>query len=254
MTEEKRLEGQAALVTGAGSGIGRAIAVAFAREGARVGINYCRNEEGAARTLELVRGEGAEGTLVRADVSSAKEVAAMVRELETRWQGLEVLVNNSGIGTSASPDRVAEIDEADWDRVLDVNLKGTFLCIQAAAPVMLRQRSGRIINLASVVGMMGNAGQANYCASKAGVIGLTKSAARELAPRSVTVNAVAPGYIETDMTRHLSEKVKEEFLKIIPLARAGQSEDVAQAVLFLASDQAAYITGQVLGVNGGMYM
>jgi len=243
---DKRL----AVVTGGARGIGACCVQAFLNAGYAVAVLDLNAETGEA----FVKGLGRPETELRfysINVADPASVSAVFDKIVKDFGRLDVLVNNAGITQDTL---LLRMKEEQWDRVLDVNLKGTFLCIQAAAPVMLRQRSGRIINLASVVGMMGNAGQANYCASKAGVIGLTKSAARELAPRSVTVNAVAPGYIETDMTRHLSEKVKEEFLKIIPLARAGQSEDVAQAVLFLASDQAAYITGQVLGVNGGMYM
>jgi 3-oxoacyl-[acyl-carrier protein] reductase len=239
-----------AVVTGGARGIGACCVQAFLGAGYAVAVCDLNAETGEAFVRELGRPE-AELRFYSVNVAEPASVNAAFNKIVQDFGRLDVLVNNAGITQDTL---LLRMKEEQWDRVLDVNLKGTFLCIQAAAPVMLRQRSGRIINLASVVGMMGNAGQANYCASKAGVIGLTKSAARELAPRSVTVNAVAPGYIETDMTRHLSEKVKEEFRKIIPLARAGQSEDVAQAVLFLASDHAAYITGQVLGVNGGMYM
>jgi dihydroanticapsin dehydrogenase len=254
---EKRLEGQAALVTGAGSGIGRAIAVAFAREGARVGINYCRNEEGAARTLELVRGEGAEGALVRADVSSAQEVAAMVRELEARWQGLEVLVNNSGIGTSASPDRVAEIDEADWDRVLDVNLKGVMLACRAVLPGMLRRGSGAIVNISSIRGLLGNPSLASYCASKGGEVLLTRSLALDYARYGVRVNCICPGFVLSEMLAGYIAKqadpaaAQRAFAAMAPQNRIGRPEEIAAAAVFFASRASSFITGVALPVDGG---
>ena len=257
MTEEKRLEGQAALITGAGSGIGRAIAVAFAREGARVGINYCRNEEGAARTLELVRGEGAEGALVRADVSSAQEVAAMVRELETRWQGLEVLVNNSGIGTSASPDRVAEIDEADWDRVLDVNLKGVMLACRAVLPGMMRRGSGAIVNISSIRGLLGNPSLASYCASKGGEVLLTRSLALDYARYGVRVNCICPGFVLSEMLAGYIAKqadpaaAQRAFAAMAPQNRIGRPEEIAAAAVFFASRASSFITGVALPVDGG---
>ncbi len=244
------MEKKLAVITGGARGIGACCVQAFLSAGYAVAVLDLNAETGEAFVRGLGRPEN-ELRFYGINVADAASVSATFEKIVKDFGRLDVLVNNAGITQDTL---LLRMKEEQWDRVLDVNLKGTFLCIQAAAPVMLRQRSGRIINLASVVGMMGNAGQANYCASKAGVIGLTKSAARELASRSITVNAVAPGYIETDMTRNLPEKAKEEFLKMIPLARAGQSEDVAQAALFLASDHAAYITGQVLGVNGGMYM
>jgi NAD(P)-dependent dehydrogenase (short-subunit alcohol dehydrogenase family) len=257
MTEEKRLEGQAALVTGAGSGIGRAIAVAFAREGARVGINYCRNEEGAARTLELVRGEGGEGALVRADVSSAQEVAAMVRELETRWQGLEVLVNNSGIGTSASPDRVAEIDEADWDRVLDVNLKGVMLACRAVLPGMMRRGSGAIVNISSIRGLLGNPSLASYCSSKGAVVLLTRSLALDYARYGVRVNCICPGFVLSEMLAGYIAKQADPaaaqmaFAAMAPQNRIGRPEEIAAGARLLASRASAVVTGGARPGGGG---
>jgi NAD(P)-dependent dehydrogenase (short-subunit alcohol dehydrogenase family) len=257
MTEEKRLAGQAALVTGAGSGIGRAIAVAFAREGARVGINYFRNEEGAARTLELVRGEGAEGVLVRADVSSAQEVADMVRELETRWQDLEVLVNNSGIGTSASPDRVAEIDEADWDRVLEVNLKGVMLACRAVLPGMMRRGSGAIVNISSIRGLLGNPSLASYCSSKGAVVLLTRSLALDYARYGVRVNCICPGFVGSEMlTGYIARQADpgaaaKAFAGMAPMNRIGRPEEIAAAAVFLASRASSFVTGAALPVDGG---
>jgi 3-oxoacyl-[acyl-carrier protein] reductase len=244
------MDNKVAVITGGARGIGATCVVTFLNAGYAVAVCDLNSEVGEA----FVRAQGRSESDLRfysLNVADAASVNTVFERIVKDFGRLDVLVNNAGITQDTL---LLRMKEEQWDRVLDVNLKGTFLCMQAAAPVMLRQRSGRIVNMASVVGIMGNPGQANYVASKAGVIGLTKSVARELAARSVTVNAVAPGLIETDMTRHLSDKVKEEFLKMIPLGRAGQPEDVAQAVLFLASEQASYITGQVLSVNGGMNM
>jgi len=254
---EKRLAGQAALITGAGSGIGRAIAVAFAREGACVGINYCRNAEGAARTLELVRGEGAEGVLARADVSVAGEVEAMVRALEARFQRLDVLVNNSGIGTSSSPDRVAEIEEADWDRVLAVNLKGVMLACRAVLPGMMRRGSGSILNIASIRGLLGNPNLASYCASKGGEVLLTRQMALDYARYGVRVNCICPGFVLTDMLAGYIARqadpagAEKAFAGMAPMNRIGRPEEIAAAALFLASDAASFVTGVALPVDGG---
>jgi dihydroanticapsin dehydrogenase len=254
---EKRLAGQAALITGAGSGIGRAIAVAFAREGARVGINYCHNAEGAARTLELVRGEGAEGVLARADVAVAGEVEAMVRELEARFQRLDVLVNNSGIGTSSSPDRVAEIEEADWDRVLAVNLKGVMLACRAVLPGMMRRGSGSILNIASIRGLLGNPNLASYCASKGGEVLLTRSLALDYARYGVRVNCICPGFVLSEMLAgYIARQADPDgaaraFAAMAPMNRIGRPEEIAAAAVFLASPASSFITGIALPVDGG---
>ena len=254
---EKRLAGQAALITGAGSGIGRAIAVAFAREGARVGINYCRNAEGAARTLELVRGEGAEGVLARADVSVAGEVEAMVRALEARFQRLDVLVNNSGIGTSSSPDRVAEIEEADWDRVLAVNLKGVMLACRAVLPGMMRRGSGSILNIASIRGLLGNPNLASYCASKGGEVLLTRSLALDYARYGVRVNCICPGFVLSEMLAgYIARQADPDgaaraFAAMAPMNRVGRPEEIASAAVFLVSPASSFITGIALPVDGG---
>lgn len=239
------------IVTGGGRGIGRAISVAFAKRGANVLINYAGNDNAAAETKALCEAVGARAEIIKADVSKADESEAIIQYALGKFGKIDILVNNAGITKDGLMMRMSE---EDFDRVLDVNLKGTFHCIKQVNRLMMKQRSGRIINLTSVVGLCGNASQANYCASKAGVIGLTKAAAKELASRGITVNAVAPGYIETDMTQVLKEEVKEAMKNSIPMERYGSAEEVANTVLFLASEEAAYITGQVISVNGGMYM
>lgn len=238
------------VVTGASRGIGRAIASKMAAAGAKVVVS-ARSTEALESLVDEVRKQGGEAVSVPTDISKSSDVQAMFDAAMNAFGRVDVLVNNAGI---TRDNLLVRMKDADWDAVLDTNLKGAFLCTRAAAKIMGKQRVGRIINISSVVGEMGNAGQANYCASKAGLIGLTKSVARELAKRNVTVNAVTPGFIVTDMTDTLSEKVKDSLLGQIPLGRFGEAEDIVSAVMFLASDQAAYITGQVLGVNGGMYM
>ena len=245
------LQGKTALVTGASKGIGRAIAVALGREGAHVIVNYNGSAEQASVTCKLI--EEAGGTCESMCFNVADEdatVEAMKNILEKHGK-LDILVNNAGITKDGL---VMRMTDADFESVLDVNLKGAFHTIRAASKQMLKQRSGRIINISSVSGIIGNPGQANYSASKAGLIGLTKATARELASRGITVNAVAPGFIETDMTDKLSDAVKENACKQIPLGKMGNPMDIAEAVLFLASEKAAYITGQVLCVDGGMAM
>jgi 3-oxoacyl-[acyl-carrier protein] reductase len=245
------------VVTGGSRGIGRAICQALAAPGVRIFFNYFSpanpeaEEAAAAETIALLKQAGASATGICANVAVQTEVAAFFDQVMTQTGRVDVLVNNAGI---TRDNLLVRMKEAEWDAVLSVNLKGPFLCTQLAAKIMMKQRSGRIINIASVVGVIGNVGQANYVAAKAGIIGLTKTAAKEYAARGVTVNAVAPGFIETDMTANLPEKVRELMLAQIPLGRAGRPEDVAGAVKFLASDTAAYLTGQVLHVSGGMYM
>jgi 3-oxoacyl-[acyl-carrier protein] reductase len=242
-----RFKDQIVMVTGGAAGIGRVTAEAFAREGAKLAICDVNPQAGEAAAQAL----GPEASFQKVDVASEAEVAAWVDATVKRYGRIDVLVNNAGITRDAL---LLRMKESDWDLVMSINLKGAFLCTRAVVRHMAQQRAGRVVNVASVVGVVGNVGQANYVASKAGLIGLTKTVAREFAARGITVNAVAPGYIETQMTAVLGDKVKEAFLAQIPLGRAGRPEDVAAAVTFLASDQAAYLTGQVLHVSGGMYM
>ena len=244
------LNGQVAIVTGASRGIGRAIALKLSAAGASVVVT-ATTVEGAARTADEIIAAGGKALPLKVDVSVASDVEALFKEAVAAFGRLDILVNNAGITKDGL---LLRMKEADWDAVLDVNLKGTFNCTREAAKIMSKARYGRIVNVSSVVGEMGNPGQANYCASKAGMIGLTKSVAKELARRNVTVNAVTPGFIETDMTLELSEKAKEALQEQIPMGRLGSADDIAGAVLFLVSDGAAYITGHVLSVNGGMYM
>ncbi|HBE7477728.1 TPA: 3-oxoacyl-[acyl-carrier-protein] reductase [Staphylococcus aureus] len=242
---------KSALVTGASRGIGCSIALQLAEEGFNVAVNYAGSKEKAEAVVEEIKAKGVDSFAIQANVADADEVKAMIKEVVSQFGSLDVLVNNAGI---TRDNLLMRMKEQEWDDVIDTNLKGVFNCIQKATPQMLRQRSGAIINLSSVVGAVGNPGQANYVATKAGVIGLTKSAARELASRGITVNAVAPGFIVSDMTDALSDELKEQMLTQIPLARFGQDTDIANTVAFLASDKAKYITGQTIHVNGGMYM
>lgn len=245
------LNDSVAIVTGGARGIGRAIALELARAGAKVVVNYAGRADKAEETVQLIREAGSEGIAVQADVSQAADVERLVKTAAGAFGKVDILVNNAGI---TRDNLILRMKEADWDAVLDTNLKGMFLCTKAVSKGMLKQRSGAIVNISSVVGVSGNAGQANYAAAKAGVLGFTKSIAKELAPRGIRVNAVAPGYILTDMTGTLAEEVKNEILGEIPLSRIGDPEEVAQAVLFLVSPAAAYITGQTLCVDGGMVM
>ncbi len=240
------------LVTGGSRGIGRACAVAFAKAGAAtVVISYAGNEAAANETLGLIQAAGSKGEAVKFDVSDTAACANAVESIVKTHGRLDVLVNNAGVAVDGL---VMRVKDEDWDKQLDTNLKGPFALIRAASRPMMKQRGGAIINLTSVVGEMGNGGQAAYSASKAGIIGLTKAVARELASRNIRVNAVSPGFIGTDMTSHLNDETRQKMVGAIPLARLGSPEEVASAVLFLASDAAAYITGEVLKVNGGMYM
>jgi 3-oxoacyl-[acyl-carrier protein] reductase len=244
------LENQVALVTGGARGIGKAISEALTTAGARVIVSDIDLAAAQATAAELSQ-KGPGAVAVAADVSNSASVEAMMKEALQQFGRIDILINNAGITRDGL---LLRMKEEDWDLVMDINLKGVYLCTKAIMRSMMKQKSGRIVNIASVVGVMGNAGQANYAASKAGVIGFTKSAAKEMAPRGINVNAVAPGFIATDMTEKLSDEVKAEFLKSIPLGRAGTAEDVAQVVLFLASPAAEYITGQVIHIDGGMVM
>ena len=245
------LEGKTALVTGASRGIGKQIALTLASQGADVIVNYNGSRERAEETVSQIRDMGRKAEALQCSVADFQACGDMVKKALELFGHIDILVNNAGITKDGL---LMKMSEEDFDKVLDTNLKGTFHTIRAALRQMIRQRSGRIINMASVVGVSGNAGQANYAASKAGVIGLTKTAAREVASRGITVNAVAPGFIETDMTEVLPEKIKEASAAQIPLGKFGKAEDVANAVAFLASEDAGYITGQVLHVDGGMVM
>jgi 3-oxoacyl-[acyl-carrier protein] reductase len=235
------------MVTGGAAGIGRVTAECFAKEGAKVSICDVNPEAGESAAKAL----GPEASFEKVDVSDSTSVLNWVKRVADKYGQIDVLVNNAGITRDSL---IVRMKEDDWDAVINVNLKSAFNCIKAVSKIMMKQRFGRIINLASVVGVTGNPGQANYVASKAGMIGLTKTVAKEIASRGITVNAIAPGFIETDMTAVLSDNVKEAMLSQIPLGKAGTPKDIADAILFLASDQAAYITGQVIHVSGGMYM
>ncbi len=244
------LSDKVAVVTGASRGIGRSLAIALAANGAKV-VASARNAEALDNLIAEIKAQGGDALAIVGDVAIEDDANNLVKQAVATYGRVDIFINNAGITRDGL---LLRMKSADWDAVLDTNLKGAFLCTRAVAKVMSKQRSGRIINISSVVGEMGNAGQANYCASKAGLLGLTKSVARELARRNVTVNAITPGFIVTDMTEDMTDKAREAMTAQIPLGRLGAAEDVAGAVLFLASDQAAYITGQVLGVNGGMYM
>lgn len=246
-----KLQGKVAVVTGASRGIGRAIAVELADQGATIIVNYAGNQDAANETVKLITAKGGVADLYQADVSNGDDINKMFKEILARYGKVDILVNNAGI---TRDNLLMRMKEDDWDKVISTNLKGVYNCTKAVCRSMMKQKSGKIINIASVVGQTGNAGQSNYAAAKAGVIGFTKSMAKELASRGINVNAIAPGYIKTDMTAALSSETKDEFIKVIPLGREGFPSDVAKAVLFLASDDSNYITGQVLNVDGGMIM
>lgn len=245
------LGNKVAIVTGGSRGIGRAVALQLAKNGAKVAVNYAGNAKAGQEVVDMIVAQGGEAVAIQGDIANAEAVESLVKQTLERFGRVDILVNNAGITRDTL---LMRMKEDDWDSVLDTNLKGIFLCTKAVSRIMMKQKSGKIINMTSVVGIMGNAGQANYAAAKAGVIGFTKSMAKELATRNITVNAIAPGFITTDMTAVLSDQVKDDLTKSIPLAKLGSPEDVAYAVVFLASDYANYITGQTLNVDGGMVM
>ncbi|MDQ0230568.1 3-oxoacyl-[acyl-carrier-protein] reductase [Metabacillus malikii] len=245
------LDKKVALVTGASRGIGKAIALDLAKNGASVAINYAGNEAKANEVVEEITANGGDAIAIQADVSNSESVTDMIKQVISHFGQIDILVNNAGI---TRDNLLMRMKEAEWDDVINTNLKGVFLCTKGVTRQMMKQRNGRIINITSVVGVSGNAGQANYVAAKAGVIGLTKTTAKELASRNITVNAVAPGFITTDMTDELTEDLKAEMLKQIPLAKLGEPSDIANMVTFLASDKSKYITGQTFHINGGMVM
>jgi len=245
-----QLNDQVALVTGGAQGIGKTIACELAKEGAHVVLGDI-NADGAEKAAKSLRDDGASASSIKLNVSDADEVQSVFEEIAKEYKLVDILINNAGVTRDGL---MMRMKESDWDLVLNINLKGTFLCGQQGIKQMMKQKRGSIVNVASIVGVMGNFGQANYSASKAGVIGLTKTMAREVASRGITVNAVAPGFIDTEMTRVLDETVKDKLIEQIPLARLGLPEDIAQTVAFLVSDRASYITGQVINVNGGMLM
>ncbi len=246
-----QLEGKVALVTGGSRGIGRSIALTLAARGADVAINFAGNVEAAEKTVAEIEAMGRKAIMIKTDVADTEACAAMIDEVVEKMGKIDILVNNAGITRDTL---LMRMKEADWDAVLNTNLKSVYNCTKAAIKYMMKARSGRIVNISSVVGAMGNAGQANYAAAKAGMLGFTKAVAKETAARGITVNAVAPGFISTDMTAVLSEKVVDNLKAGIPMGRLGEPEDIANAVAFLVSDDAAYITGQTLHVNGGMLM
>ena len=247
---ELSLEGKVALITGGARGIGKELALRFAKEGSDIAICDV-NMELLEQTAEEIRGMDKDVLVFKADVTSSTEVQNMLDKILDKFKKLDILINNAGITRDGL---ILRMSEEDWDKVIAVNLKGSFVCTKAAAKVMLKQRFGKIVNLASIIGIMGNIGQANYAASKAGIIGLTKSVAKELAPRGICVNAIAPGFIKTEMTAKLPEDIQKKMLSVIPLGRFGEPKDVADLALFLSSDSSSYITGQVIQIDGGMLM
>jgi 3-oxoacyl-[acyl-carrier protein] reductase len=245
------LKDKAALITGGSRGIGKEIALELARNGVHIGISYVSNTEKANEVLEEIRSYGVKAVAIKANVSVEEDVLQMIKTIEEELGTIDILVNNAGV---TKDNLLIRMKEEDWDEVMDVNLKGTFLCTKAVSRIMMKKRYGKIINITSVVGITGNAGQGNYSASKAGVIGFTKSMARELASRGIRVNGIAPGFIETDMTDVLKDEIKESMLKTIPLNSFGAPNDIANLAVFLASESSDYITGQIINVDGGMIM
>jgi len=246
-----KLVGKAAIVTGASRGIGREIALELARQGADIVVNYSGSEERANNVVAEIKALGRDAFAFQCNVANSESVADMVKETIATFGKIDILVNNAGI---TRDNLLMRMKEEEWDDVININLKGVFLCTKAVTRQMMKQRSGRIINISSIVGVSGNPGQANYVAAKSGVIGLTKTTAKELASRGITVNAIAPGFITTDMTDKLTDDVKEQMLKQIPLARFGEPGDIANVVVFLSSEESRYMTGQTLHVDGGMVM
>ncbi|SEQ59535.1 3-oxoacyl-[acyl-carrier-protein] reductase [Virgibacillus subterraneus] len=245
------LQGKNALITGASRGIGRSIALELAKQGANVAVNYSGSEEKAQSVVDEIKQLGVKSFKVQADVANEENAKAMVKEVVSQFGSLDILVNNAGI---TRDNLIMRMKEDEFDQVINTNLKGVFQCTKAVSRQMMKQKAGRIVNVASIVGVSGNPGQANYVAAKAGVIGLTKSTAKEFASRNILVNAVAPGFISTDMTNELTDEQKESMLAMVPLAKLGEPEDVAKVVRFLTSDDANYITGQTIHIDGGMVM
>ena len=245
------LKGKSAIITGASRGIGKAIAIKFAKEGANIVINYRNNEEEALKVKEELEQLGVKTLIVKADISDLKQAENLIKQAKKEFGQVDILINNAGI---TKDNLIIRMKEFEFDQVIKINLKGAFNCLKAVTPIMLKQRSGKIVNMSSVVGVIGNPGQVNYCASKAGLIGMTKSLAREIGVRGINVNAIAPGFIDTDMTRVLTEEQKKNILSQIPLNKFGNIEDIANTALFLASENSNYITGQVIHIDGGMAM
>ena len=246
-----RLEGKVAIITGGSRGIGRATSILLAKEGANVVVNYAGNQKAAEEVCKIITDMGRKALAIKADIANRDDVLSMIDETLKEFGRVDILVNNAGI---TKDNLIMRMKDEEWDNVIETDLTGVYNCTKAVIKTMMKQKYGRIINMSSVVGVNGNAGQVNYAAAKAGVIGFTKALAKELASRNITANAIAPGFIDTDMTHELPEKLKEDMLKAIPLSTLGTAEDIAEAVLFLASDSAKYITGQTLHVDGGMVM
>ena len=245
------LKGKCAVITGASRGIGKCIATKFAKEGANVVINYRNNEEEALKVKQELEDLGSQVLVVKADVSELEQAEKLIKEAKKEFGKVDILVNNAGI---TKDNLIIRMKEEDFDSVIKTNLKGAFNCLKSVTPIMLKQKYGKIVNMSSVVGVVGNPGQVNYCASKAGLIGMTKSLAKEIGSRNITVNAIAPGFIDTDMTKILSDDQKKKILSQIPLNKFGNVEDIANVALFLGSENSNYITGQVIHVDGGMAM